>query len=267
MGGLLVESFEIWLMAKFNLVPAFFIAAITAFGIGQLPSQASSFIDNFDDEILDSRYQVIGNSVITEESGAMIVNMPGSGDGVSISIDDVVPDAKWHMFELEVSEFVVGHSLVMDFLGFDDQGNHQATIRNIFSPTNSTDIWVKYFDADFNEKAKLHKTQDFDFEGEFDIWFDFIDGEWQTTIHRLDDPANLRLKLSNIFDPEFLEKLGWTEVNIYTSGIDTDPIVAINSYGAESTAMAHVPEPTSTLSILTLGTLGAAGLLRRQRKG
>ncbi|NES65104.1 MAG: hypothetical protein F6K24_07495 [Okeania sp. SIO2D1] len=60
--------------------------------------------------------------------------------------------------------------------------------------------------------------------------------------------------------------MGITEVHIFTSGNDTDPIISLDTYGAESMPAAHVPEPCSTLSLLAVGTLGVVSTLKCKLK-
>lgn len=95
-------------------------------GISNLAQAASfenaSFIDEFDDNIVDSSiYSPINNGLITEQNGVMILS-GRDNDGLSIDIGNQLPegDGLWLGIDLEFFEFNLDDFLSISIIEFDD---------------------------------------------------------------------------------------------------------------------------------------------------
>ena len=263
------------------------------------PAQAASFekasfIDNFDDGVVNSSiYSPIGNASIIEEDEAMTLN-GGDGDGVSIDLANVLPegDGFWFGFDVEFFDFAIGDSLSISIVEADGQGgifnelsfefvsvlsdsgnpSHKAVITLLDEDGNPIEIpplfpglpplpnpftipidnnplepgetytfsvdWVPIFEGRGKQRKKVGKR-----------WL----LDWKTRTFGPDEGVKLIQEKIDLFGPK-AEKLGAKKINITLGSNREDPGVQFNVLAANEIHL--IPEPSSVISLILLGTLG-----------
>lgn len=247
-----------------------FAAIIATMIIGGMstPARAIAFFDDFDDgKINTSVYSALGNSSLTESNGNMSLNLTTVGDGVSVLFPEEI---NCMIFDFEPLGFVPTQGITFTVL----EDNLRSLEFSIFE-TNSLKAVIQGFDENGKPRGKPITVEvdkigingkEVSVNGKKRLRLDWItkdDGSMAWNVDFRDE---------NIPDPLVEEVLALTTifshgkrkvVDITFNG-SKDPLLSFQQIRGEK--IHPVPEPSSTLSLLALGTLGAASTLKRKEK-
>ncbi|WP_293150337.1 hypothetical protein [Okeania sp. SIO2C9] len=287
-------------MLKDNLILSFLSTTVIA--ATTIPTQAASFekasfSDNFNDGVVNSSiYSPIKSASIIEEDGGMILT-GGDGDGVSIDLINVLPEGEgfWFGFDVEFFDFVIGDSLsvsiaepngeggifnelLVEFVSvLSDSGNpsHKAVItlldedgepislpfvnNPLTIPLDNSPLepgatytfsvdWVPIFEGRGKQREKVGKE-----------WL----LDWKTRTFGPDEGVQLIKEKIKIFGP-LATASGAKKINITLGSNREDPGTKFDRLAANE--IHPIPEHSSVITFLALGTLGAASTLKRKAK-
>lgn len=230
----------------------------------------ADFIDDFSDGIVAPRYTALGDATVTEAGGVMSINMPGTGDGVSIFLADVASDANCFTGEYFVSGFVAGSGMQVDFMYdyVDDAAGPFTAFRYVIAQTNSVKASAQAFDKDGNllQEANGITFEDCNHEGAWKYQLDFVDGKW--VFDGGENVVGTDCVVKAILDNPDIGKM-YTDYLTNTLRASSvvvtsrnDPVVDFDIISA--LRVAHVPEPSGVM-LLGVGLLGMSlRLLRRK---
>ena len=169
---------------------------------------------------------------------------------INLSLADVIPESLSATLAITdpqdavvVETPIENFNLGLELTATDDPGEFSLQATNAF--LDPVDFSIPGFEF-FGDFATL--SQSGAGVGDFDL--DIEDAEVLTSL-LLETPGGITLGSENIID------IDWTIEENFITGFTLQ---------AESSGLEKVPEPASTLSLLALGTLGAAGLLRRKQR-
>ncbi|AFZ59843.1 PEP-CTERM sorting domain-containing protein [Anabaena cylindrica FACHB-243] len=287
-------------MFKMSLIQSIILAAVGIFSMTDaLPVRAVSFSDNFDDGIIDSRYTAIGDTSFSESSGRLLIPLINPGDGVSISLSDLGFLADCFKIKFDTIDFLAGQGVKIDLFA-DNQLNNSQT--NFFSisivrdvvPDDSLDVSrhdITNLDpmtltsdrkkCVLNITVKLPSGTQSIIQPSFPCilnWSNTFQADWTDSIlfdgnfrwrydgfGRGNEEQKYVLSILNSEQLNFDRTINKTisRVNVtYVSVLPRDPLLSIESVEAED--IHPIPEPSSVLSLIILGTIGAGLRLKHK---
>ncbi|MDJ0662018.1 MAG: PEP-CTERM sorting domain-containing protein [Crocosphaera sp.] len=241
------------------------------------PVQASlTFSDDFNDGIVNSSiYRPLGNANLSESLGLLNTQLLSDGDGLEIFLEDI-PDSEWITMNFRTSEFSSGQEL--NFSIFSDSSVDaipEFTASLVFEETvtQGTSCTLKFFvdlgDGNrrvipyiFNQSCSLFLSGTFRIDWDGEKWqYDFGTAEGNTN----DIPDIIHDAITTFPNPEDKDKKIKKVFVRFVSSTNEDPFFSLDSFDAKE-IHTPVPEPTSILSLLSLGILGAGATLKRKLK-
>lgn len=243
------------------------------------PVQASlTFSDDFNDGIVNSSiYRPLGNANLSESLGLLNTQLLSDGDGLEIFLEDI-PDSEWITMNFRTSEFSSGQEL--NFSIFSDSSvnaipEFTASLVYEETMTQGTSCTLKFLvdlgDGNrrvipytFNQSCSLFLSGTFriDWNRKKMRWeYDFGTAEGNTN----DIPDIIHDAITTFPNPDDKDKKIKKVFVRFGSRTNKDPFFSLDSFDAKE-IHTPVPETTSTLSLLSLGILGAGATLKRKLK-
>ena len=233
--------------------PLFALSSLLALSAVPSETHAAIIFDDFDDDIVDSRYTALGGASLAESGGEMTVSMPSTNDGLSI-VHPELTDVFCYQFEFEPSGFTTGERLEFEVIQNHPVAGDFVALRVSKQQTGSSTVTIESFDKDGN----TIETEEFPFSvdvvGEWLLRIDLVDGEWVVDL-RKGIPEDLVDELVEAATGSNAGKATRIEITVKSDGT-----LALKSLRLDEF---HTPIPTVsewgliviTLLLLTAGTV------------
>ncbi len=237
--------------------------------------QAASFIDTFEDGIVNSLlYEEVSTAQITEESGSMSVFMDNPGEGIEMDFSNLDFDVECFKVIFDGEQFVTGQGISIKFILEDENGQEfldttlsilevESVIANIIIEQDGERIYQglkKFPDITINKPSQI-------------IQFDLIGGVFRKLRWKVDNDGGIAqdiieqiLNATNQMFPAELARKSKIKKVFFELISDPNPEDPIINFQEIEVNDVHVPEPSSTIGLISLGIIGGGATLKRKLK-